>query len=128
MLVKQQLGVFLDFINNFSSKCFNEWVVPPTDSRLKEVMDVYARLGTIGSMDVTHVRWYRCPMYEKHLHVGEEGYPTLAFQVVVGHCRLIHAVSHGFKGACNDQTIARNDDFPMKIFAGKYKDVEYPLL
>jgi hypothetical protein len=66
---------FLDFILNFSTKCFDEWVVPPSGTRLKEVMDVYARLGipgTIGSMDVTHVRWDRCPIYERHLHVGKE--------------------------------------------------------
>jgi hypothetical protein len=121
---------FLDFIIYFSSNCFDEWVVPPSGTRLQEVMNVYARLGlpgTIGSMDVTHVRWDRCPAYERHMHVGKEGYPSLAFQVVVDHCRLIHAVSHGFKGACNDQTIARNDEFPMKLFDGKYKDVEYVL-
>jgi hypothetical protein len=120
----------LDFIINFSSNCFDEWVVPPSGTRLQEVMNVYARLGlpgTIGSMDVTHVRWDRCPAYERYMHVGKEGYPSLASQVVVDHCRLIHAVSHGFKGACNDQTIARNDEFPMKLFAGKYKYVEYVL-
>jgi hypothetical protein len=122
---------FMDFIIMFSTKLFDLWVVPPVDERLKEVMNVYARLGlpgTIGSMDVTHVRWDRCPVYERHMHVGKEGYPTLAFQVVVDHCRLIHAVSSAFKGACNDQTIARNDEFPMKnLFGGKYKDVEYVL-
>ena len=118
----------MDFITNFSTTIFDDWVIPPSGTRLKQVMDIYARLGipgTIGSMDVTHVRWDRCPVYERHMHVGKEGYPTLAFQVVVDHSRLIHAVSRAFKGACNDQTIARNDEFPMmKLFAGKYKDVK----
>jgi hypothetical protein len=83
--------------------------------------------GAIGSMDVTHVKWERCP---EHLHwscIGKEKYPTLAFQCVVDHNRRIHHVSVPFWGGSNDKTITANDSFPFRVACGKYRNVEYIL-
>jgi hypothetical protein len=62
-------------------------------------------------MDVTHVAWHRCPVEEKHLNTGKEGFPTRAFEVVVDHTRRILYCSVGYRGAMNDKSIVKYNDF-----------------
>ena len=72
-------------------------------------------------MDVTHVPLGRCPADCRFVSTGKEGYPTLAFQVVVDHFRRVHHVSVAFFGAANDKSITRNDTYPCDIAEGLYE-------
>jgi hypothetical protein len=61
-------------------------------------------------------------------HKEKEGYPTLSYEVTVDHTSKIIAVTHGFPGTRNDQTIVRFDGFVTDIHDGiRYKDDRYPM-
>ena len=95
-----------------------------------KVLETYRVLGfpgCVGSMDVTHVPLGRCPDKYRFLCSGKEGYPTLAFQVVVDHFRRVHHVSVAFFGAANDKSITKNDAYPIAIGKGLHEDVEFVL-
>lgn len=122
--------IFKEFVPAFVHHFYHIYVTVPEGNEMKKVMEVYARLGlpgAMGSMDCTHVRWERCPVEYTNHCIGKEGYPTLAFQVVVDHTKRIHHVSRYFFGACNDKQITNNDSYPIEIMQGKYKNVEFNL-
>lgn len=86
--------------------------------------------GCLGSVDCVHVGWDMCPAGIRSDCGGKEGYPTLAFEVVVSHTRYIIGVTPAFFGTWNDKTISkfdqtiqrlRNDD-PYKSFIWSYRD------
>ena len=71
--------------------------------------------GCCGSMDAVHLGWEKCPHSQVGLHVGKEGFPTIAFNCVSDHNgRVIHVTS-GHPGARNDKTIVRHDNFIMTL-------------
>ena len=105
---------------------------------MERVLAVYTRLGfpgCLGSMDCTHVRWLRCPFHLLNSCHGKEGFPTLAFQVLVDHGRQIRHVSQSFYGAMNDINVCRVDpivrDDTHGLLSGdgnnrnRYKEVEF---
>jgi hypothetical protein len=107
-------AIFKQFVKGFSKRDYHQFIRIPTcnSDELLRTMEVYRKLGfpcCFGSMDVTHVRWNRCPRLLKHEHLGKEGYPSLAFQVIVNHSRLIYHISPAYMGSYNDKTISRND-------------------
>ena len=58
--------------------------LPPGASQ--EVMEHYHELGltgAIGSTDVTHVRWDRCPYCLQCSYTEKVGFPTIAYQATV---------------------------------------------
>jgi hypothetical protein len=117
----------------FSKKYFSIYCNPPsTKEEIDRTMAVYNRLGfpgCIGSTDCVHIRWERCPVGERFLHKGKEGYPTLSYEVTVDHTSKIMAVTHGFPGATNDLTVVRFDGFVTDIHDGlKYADVTFPMV
>ena len=94
-------SVFKMFVLNFAKEFFADYVKVPTGDRLKKTMAVYEQLGlpgAVGSMDCTHLHWNKCPTWLHSLCKGKEGYPSLAFNCVVDHFRLIHHVSEVFVG------------------------------
>lgn len=101
---------------------------PVSAEEIESCMEDYRAAGfngAIGSVDVTHIRWWKCSSNLKQLNRGKEGYATRAFQVTVNNKRKILAATKGFYGSCNDKTIVRFDDFVMKIHAGTlYSDIE----
>jgi Plant transposon protein len=116
----------------FTKKYFSIYCNPPeTDAEISSTMAVYNRLGfpgCIGSTDCVHIRWECCASGDRFLHKGKEGYPTLSYEVTVDHTSKIIAVTHGFPGTRNDQTIVRFDGFVTDIHDGiRYKDVTYPM-
>jgi hypothetical protein len=116
--------IFKTFVKGFSNLYYHRFTrIPISNSdELLRTMEIYRKLGfpgCFGSMDVTHVRWHRCPSVLKHDHQGKEGYPSLAFQVVVNHSRLISHISPAFMGAYNDLTISRNDKVSADIMSGQ---------
>ncbi|CAM9164621.1 unnamed protein product [Discosporangium mesarthrocarpum] len=49
-------------------------------------MEAFHRLGftdAVGSADVTHLSWNRCPVVDTRSYKGKEGFPTLAYEVTV---------------------------------------------
>ena len=73
--------------------------------------------GCIGSMDVTHIYWDKCPEALRFLCKGKEGKPTVAFQAVVEHTKRIQHISKPFYGATNDITITYQDTYPMELLS-----------
>ena len=121
---------FESFVMGFSRYYFKDYVYPPEGEALQRTLDSYAAVGIpggIGSMDCTHLHLDKCPVELYNLCKGKEKYPTVAFNCVVDHCRFIHHVSDAYFGATNDIQICGDDDYPLKIRAGLYKDTEFNL-
>lgn len=98
--------IFKKFVEGFTKHLFPLYVKFPEGEKLVKTMQVFARLGfpgAFGSMDITHLKWLMCPVEDKQLHTGKEPYPTLAFQVIVDHARLINYCSSYFSGGNNDK-------------------------
>lgn len=89
--------------------------------------DEVGMTGAMGSMDATHIEWTICPYSERASCTGKEGYPTIAYNVVVDHNLRVLSCTRGFPGAHNDKTIVRFDKFAKAVRDGWYKDVEYTL-
>ena len=122
--------VFKKFIHGFQSKLYPLIVYPAKGEYLQEVMNTYAALGlpgAIGSMDCTHVKWVMCPKRKKFPCKGLEGFPTLAFQVVVDHNRRVQSVSQSFLGATPDKSICGNHLFSLAAQHGSLEELEYEL-
>jgi hypothetical protein len=87
------------------------WLCPPsTEQDIEKAVDMYAKRGfpgCIGSVDVVHVPWDRCPAALASSFIGKEGYPTVAYEVTVRHDKWIMAASRGFAGSWNDKTIVK---------------------
>ena len=93
----------------------SEYVYPPTTSaEIRNVTETYRMVGLpgcIGSADVVHVGWDRCPAGLRSMFVGKEGVPTIAYEMVCDHRRRIISVTPGHPGARNDKTIVKFDGF-----------------
>lgn len=90
----------------------------------------YARAGfpgTVGSVDVVHIRQWAVSANLKQSATGKEKYPSRAFEVMVNHRRKILSVSTGFYGSVVDKTIVKFDDAMVDIKNGLYKDYRYSL-
>jgi hypothetical protein len=132
-------NIFSQFVLKFATTFRDSFIYMPEEGDdLTRVMNIYARLGfpgCLGSMDVTHVHWLACPLRLKNLCIGKEGYPTLAFQVLVDHSRMIRHVSTSCFGAMNDinichiDTIVRDDIHGLLTADGLarncYKEIEF---
>ncbi|CAN0505209.1 unnamed protein product, partial [Discosporangium mesarthrocarpum] len=75
-------------------KCFSQhtleiWIgLPKSDEELQQTMEAYHRLGftsAVGSTDVTHLRWNKCPVVDTRSYRGKQGFPTLAHEITVDH-------------------------------------------
>eukprot|EP01138_Halocafeteria_seosinensis_P010443 gb/GECG01010661.1/.p1 GENE.gb/GECG01010661.1/~~gb/GECG01010661.1/.p1 ORF type:complete len:111 (+),score=5.14 gb/GECG01010661.1/:1-333(+) len=87
---------------------------------MAKIMDTFARVGfpgAMGSMDVTHFRWLRCPKEAANLCKGKYPFPTLASPAIVDHSRRILFMTDLFDGRENDKTITSNTDFTYQIMA-----------
>ena len=122
--------VFKKFVNGMVNKIYPIFVKTPTGDYLKDVLKTYASAGLpgcVGSMDCTHVKWSMCPKKRRFHAKGKEGFPSLAFQVVVDHHRRVTSVSQSFFGALPDKTIAQNDLFSLGVMHGALQDITYTL-
>ena len=132
-------SIFHNFVTNFSKK-FESFINMPEGEDLESVLEVYRRLGfpgCVGSIDCTHVRWWGCPSNLTNICTGKEGYPTLSFQVVVDHSRLIRHVSRAGWGTMNDINMCQQVDTIIRDSSegflndygrrNKYKEVVFTL-
>jgi len=121
---------FHQFVDKFSTYYFNTFVYFPKGDELAAIIAIYAKIGlpgTIGSIDCTHLEWARCPKQLNHSCKGKEQSPTLAFQVVCSHTRLILHCSNFFYGTIHDTTVAKNDWFTKWIIEGGVDHISYVL-
>ena len=140
------------FVLHFKS----DWIKYPRSSEeAASVLRTFERAGfpgAVGSLDVTHVRWARCPARLANTYTGKEKVPTIAYEVVVDHNvrfassaplylsfptsspfphfqRKIMYVSRGFPGSSSDKEIVKTDDFVQEVKRRDilYDDVTYTL-
>ena len=103
-------AMFHKFCEHFAKEMYDEHIYLPTEKNgeLDHVVRQYDRLGftgAMGSMDVTHIGWSRCPYNQARSYTGKEGVPTVEYQVTVNHAGRAVAVTEGFTGSTNDKTI-----------------------
>lgn len=98
----------------FSIKIYPEFVfMPRNKDELVSLAAPYALLGVPGaffSMDVVHCAWAMCPTAFSILATGKEGYPTIAWNVIVGHDGRALAAQEGSWGSFNDKSIVHYSD------------------
>lgn len=97
--------------------------MPETENDLATVaadFDKNGLPGCCGSMDVVHRGWDKCPSEMTPLFKGKEGFPTVAFQVIVSHRKKILHVSMGYPGARNDKQIVKVDSAPKSLHSGNH--------
>jgi hypothetical protein len=115
------------FIHNFVSSFEHIYIKFPDGDKLKAVNDAYSLMGfpmCCGSMDATHIKLGKCPYTLKQLCTGKEGYPTLAFNCVVGPNRECYYCSQWFHGSNNDIVISKNCKMCDDMLEGKLAEVE----
>ncbi|CAM9708381.1 unnamed protein product [Discosporangium mesarthrocarpum] len=107
----------------FSQHMFESWVgLPKSDEQLQQTMEAYHRLeftGAVGSTDVTHLSWNKCPVVDAKSYEGKEGFPTLAYEVTVDHFMRVLGATCGFPGARNDKMVVGYDDTVVQVRVNK---------
>ncbi len=108
------MSIFLrTWCRKFTEEIFPEHVfLPKTKEDIAKAMGEYSILGLVGaicSMDVTHVRWDRCPYTLHNLYAGKEGYPTVALEMACTHDLRFISCMDGMYGSLNDKAIVRFD-------------------
>lgn len=115
---------FYIFVRHWSTVQYALFVrMPMTEEELRTCEREYAMgglNGCIGSADVCHVAWNCCRVSLFNSAKGKEGFPTLAFQVIVNHRRRILHSTDGFLGSINDKTIASHDEMMMAMRTGSH--------
>eukprot|EP00873_Tetraselmis_striata_P020998 jgi/Tetstr1/441262/TSEL_029513.t1 len=106
------IGWFRWFVRTFQPV----WIqAPQTQADVQKQQRIFARCGfpgAVSSQDAVHNGGYdNAPASERANMVGKQGYPTLAWNVNVGHQKLIFSVHGPFAGGRNDKTIVRDDPF-----------------
>ena len=117
--VQTAAATFHSFCDHFAREIYNEHIYLPTGDYKTNIINDYDRLGfagAVGSTDVTHIAWDKCPYNQTRSFAGKEGYPTVAYQVTVDHTKRAIAVTPRFTGSTNDQTIIRFDKALTKIW------------
>ena len=122
---------FHEFCVKFSERFFEEFVkAPETEDEIRLAMAPYhvnGFPGAIGSVDCVHIRWDKCPFSQRSSCHGKEGFPTLAFECVVGHNKKIYSATKSHPGARNDKMIVKFDAHVQSVKSGKYGTVKYNL-
>lgn len=123
--------LFKKVLVNMAERVYSLVVKVPSGEYLGKILKVSAALGLpgmIGSMDCTHLRWTQCPAKWTVMCKGKEAYPTLSFQAIVSHDRMIWHVSNWNFGRNNDITVTRCDTVPNQVRRGLFKDVEFTMM
>ncbi|CAB1099337.1 unnamed protein product [Ectocarpus sp. CCAP 1310/34] len=120
MSAKTVQTMFHKFCKHFAREMYDEHIYLPSEQNgeLDHVMKQYDRLGfsgAMGSMDVTHIGWSKCPYNLARSYTGKEGVPTVGYQVTVNHAGRAIAVTEGFTDSTNDKTTVCWDAVVEKI-------------
>ena len=89
------------------------WVHIPAHWRwLKAVVARYTHMGFPGcvcSTDCIHFYWGQCVHNSRHLYLGKEGKPTVAYSMIVNHNQHIRLLTIENPGGRNDKSISQYD-------------------
>eukprot|EP00804_Cyclotella_cryptica_P000428 CCRYP_020672-RA/>CCRYP_020672-RA protein AED:0.50 eAED:-0.30 QI:0/-1/0/1/-1/1/1/0/299 len=81
----------------------------PTKSDARRIVKrhktVHGIDGMMGSLDVTKIKWEKCPQAWKGQFVGKEGYATIGLEAVADYDLWIWHSAFGFPGALNNINI-----------------------
>lgn len=125
---RTQKSFFENFVNWYAETQFPIYVKLPTVEEVEANGREYTLAGipgTIGSIDVVHIRQWAIAANLKQFATGKEKYPSRAYEVMVNHRKLILAVSVGFYGSIVDKTIVKFDEAMKAIRDGRYKDYTF---
>lgn len=81
--------------------------------------------GACGSTDGVQIAWEGCPYAYRNSFTGKEKYPTLGFNVTVGHDMKILHVCSMFAGRFNDKTKVLYDGYVKMLRSGFYEGFQY---
>jgi hypothetical protein len=119
---------FLLFISKLYSIRDEYIYMPRDDEELEAVMKRYEEVGlpgAMGSIDVVHVKWGRCPQGDFNRSKGKESYPSLAFECISDFDRRICNVFGPQFGARNDKHIVKMDDGVAAVREEWYNTVKW---
>ena len=115
-----------------SKEILEQWIRMPKDvAELREVSKEYAKKGfpgACGSVDGVQIPWEGCPFSYRNSFTGKESWPTLGFNVTVGHDMRIINVCSMFAGRFNDKTKVLFDDYVSRLRGGFYDGFQYDTL
>ena len=102
--------------------------VPDTVKELRQISKSYEERGfpgACGSVDGVQIAWEGCPHAYRVSFTGKEKYPTLGFNVTVGHdYRILHVCSM-FAGRFNDKTKVLYDEYVNRLRTDFYDGFTY---
>ena len=102
--------------------------LPETPEELRHISKAYEERGfpgACGSTDGVQIAWEGCPYTYRTSFTEKEKYPTLGFNVTVGHdYRILHVCSM-FAGRFNDKTKVLYDEYVKRLRSGFYKGFDY---
>ena len=125
----QHRSFFHSFIEQMHSVKEDFIPYPSTQDEYNIVMNRYDENylpGCGGSVDVVHVKWSKCPAGDYNHCKGKDGYPSIAFEVIMGYDHQVLGVSSHFR-IRNDQQIVRIDETVSLIKKGWYRNVKWTL-
>ena len=124
---------FADFAKKFCRRVTDHLApkyirMPGSVQELRRISKVYKERGfpgVCGSTDGVQIVWEGCPHAYRNSFTGKEKYPTLGFNVTVGHdYRILHVCSM-FAGRFNDKTKVLYDEYVKRLRSGFYDGFTY---
>lgn len=97
--------------------------LPRNEEELRLITDDYQRYGfpgCVGSIDVVHVDWNKCPAELRNIYKGKDKYPCVGFQVISSPRRFIQSISKAFPGSLNDKTTVKYEENVEAILSGEH--------
>ena len=98
LISKDTINVFYkEFLRWGATDYFQLWVRPPNKieeaKKVARVFGLGGQPGCVASVDVTHIKLENFVKADRHMLVGKEGYPSLAFLTAVTHSGRFQHVS-----------------------------------
>ena len=112
---------FLSWLSKMSSISTEYIYMPKTEEQFEFVVGEYSARGLpgcVGSVDVVHVGWDKCPHQHLNMYKGKEGFPSIAYEVICSSRKFIQSVSVGHPGTRNDKHIVRTDYSVVDLLQG----------
>ena len=104
-----------------SCHCQHRWQSRKLDC-FAHYYNFFGSSGSVGSMDVVHIKWANCPAGDHYRVKGKEGYPTLGFQCITDCNRLILGIFGPMFRAQNDKETVKLDHHVNSFTSTRIRD------
>ena len=124
----EHTNFFLKFVDLLWRISDDYIFLPKDEEQLRRVMRQYEEMGlpgAMGSVDVVHVKWSRCPAGDYNRAKGKESYPSVAFECISDFNRRICSVFGPQFGSRNDKHIVKNDPRVCAVRDNWYSSVSW---